>query len=593
MLPHVNRAPTPGGRPLPTRARADGKLPADVTRPLLWGAVAMLAFRVLAATLPGRWLWGFDLGRDVGPWAFAASLLLPIAACVSHFGRAVASRWPSGRLATSLAAGASALALAIFMLAHPDLTLFTGDAALRHGAFSTVEHPEQIAQQAMRGDLFLHYTLPRWLAAATPWSAEDVGRGQGALLALLTALAGWRLAAVLGARGLVAAAVAAIAACGAALALDNGYAKATVEVACLTSLLAPGVAQLAIDGRGLGTVGGAVALALLLHRSALALVPVWLVGSGLAVRASRGREPATVLGIAAPVLALVLVAPHAWHVFTSFDVYHHVTAEGTAAPFAAALRPLHLLDVANALGVLSPASVLLPLLLLLPPRPGRRAAALTLALAGPPLALLLAVPPQQGLPRDWDVFAFAGSSLSAIAAWRVAAILAPRPRAHWVALPLALAVAGPALQWAALPSDPRRALERAEEILVGPPVRDREERAQGLARLGMTHYTRGDFAGGRRLFQRSLDVSPHPRMLVEWGLIANYYGHPDEALGYFRRSAAIRPDLASAWQGIADAAAALGDSASLGDAIAHLERLEPESAALSAARERLEALRRR
>ena len=69
----------------------------------------------------------------------------------------------------------------------------------------------------------------------------------------------------------------AVAACTGALALDNGYGKASVEVACLTSIAAVGVARAARDGGGLGTVGIAVALALLLHRSALTLLPAWLV----------------------------------------------------------------------------------------------------------------------------------------------------------------------------------------------------------------------------------------------------------------------------------------------------------------------------
>ena len=134
-------------------------------------------------------------------------------------------------------------------------------------------------------------------------------------------------------------------------------------------------------------------------------------------------------------------------------------------------------------------------------------------------------------------------------------------------------------------------MARAEAILAGPPVRDREESAQGLGRLGMTRYVRGDFAGGRKLFQRSLEISPHPRMLVEWGIIANVAGHPAEALDYFRRSTTIAPGLASAWQGVAESAGALGDTTSLREAIARLERLEPSNPVLAGARERLAALR--
>jgi hypothetical protein len=559
--------------------------------PLLIGVVALLALRVLAALLPGRWLWGLDLGRDLAPLSFALGLGLTLVACAPPVFRAIARAGPTSRGVTWLVACAAAVALAVFMLAHPDQTLWTGDTALRHGEFTTVEKPETIAKQALRGDLFLHHTLPRALASTTGASPEDVGRAQGALLALLTVLAGFRLAEVLGARGIAAFAVAAIAAATGALALDNGYAKATVELACLTTFLAPALVRLATDGSGLGTLGSLVALSLLLHRSALALVPVWLVGAWLALRAGRGGERTTWIGLALPVVSLAVVGPQLWRVFTSFDVPFHLTAGGTTTPFATALAPGHLVDVANVLVLLCPLAPLLPLLFVLGPRPTPRAWLAMATFALPPVLLVLLVPPQQGLARDWDVFAFAGSALAAVVAWRAATLLGARTPG--AGLPLALAALVPALQWAALPLDANRAMARAESLLVGPPTRDREEAAQGLATLGMSRYVRGDIPGGRRLFQLSMDRSPHPRMLVQWGLIANMSGHPDEALGYFRRSTTINPDLTSAWQGVAESAGALGDSASLGDAIVALERLEPDGAALAAARDRLAALRAR
>jgi hypothetical protein len=288
-------------------------------------------------------------------------------------------------------------------------------------------------------------------------------------------------------------------------------------------------------------------------------------------------------------VALALVGPEVWRVFTGFDVPFHVTARGTAAPFAHAFRASHLVDAANALVLLCPLAPLLPLLLLLRPRPAPREWLAVAAFTLPPVLLVLLVPPQQGLARDWDVFAFVGSALAAVAAWRAAALLAAR--APGAGLPLALAALVPALQWAALPFDPHRAMARAESILVGPPLRDREEAAQGLATLGMSRYVRGDRAGGRRLFQLSLERSPHPRMLVQWGMIASLAGRPDEALGYYRRSTTINPDLTSAWQGVAESAAALRDTTTLGEAIVQLERLEPAGAALTAARAALAALR--
>jgi hypothetical protein len=580
----------------PRRGRAGARRDAgggagDPSRALWIGALALLTLRGIAAMLPGRWLWGLDLARDLPPAASWTAAVAVLAACVPAASRGLARRWPTAGVAHTVIVLAGSLALALFVFGHPDETLFTGDTALRHGEFTTVEHPEAFAPQALRGDLFLHHTLPRWLAGVTPWSAEDVGRGQGALLAFLTALAGWRLARTLGVRGVAAAAVAALVASNAALALDNGYSKATVEVACLTSLLIPGLVRLAESGRGLAAVGACVAAALLLHRSALALLPVWLVGVGLALRSGRGREPQTWIGVALPLAALASTLPFLVRVITGFDRFHHLTAEGTAPPFSAAFHAPHLLDVANVLCLLAPVAPLLPWLMSQPPRPQPRALALIAALALPPVLLVLLVPPQQGLPRDWDVFAFAGSALAAVAAWRVASIVAPAPRAaQGAALAPALAALIPALQWASLPADPVRFMARAESILEGPPLRGQEERAQGLATLGLTRYTRGDPRGGRRLLLRSMEISPHPRRLVDWGTVANLYGRPDEAIVYFLRSTEINPDLTSAWQGLAQSAAALADTAHLRAATVQLQRLEPDGAALRTARERLQAL---
>jgi len=553
--------------------------------------LVVAALRLLAALLPGRWLWGLDLARDLPIATSLTALIAVLAACAPPVSRWLARTWPQGGAMHTAIVLASALTLALYALGHSDQTLFTGDTALRHGEFTTVEHPESFAPQAMRGDLFLHHALPRWLSRVTPWTPEDAGRAQGALLAFLTALAGFRFATALGVRGVLAFAVAALTASSAALALDNGYSKATVEVACLTSWMAPGIASLAAGGGGLPNMGLCVAAALLLHRSALALVPVWVVGAVLAILAGRAREPGTWLGLAAPLVSLGLTLPAVVRVYTSFDRFHHLTAGGTAPPFAAAFHAIHLLDVANALLILAPAVLLLPLLFALPPRPGARAAWLWTAFALPPVLLLLLVPPQQGLPRDWDVFAFAGSALAALAASRVAATVAGSPRAaQGVSLAVALVSLFPALQWAALPHDPVRAMARAASILEEPPRRGDEERAQGLGALGLARYTRGDPPGGRALMRRSMEISPHPRRLVEWGLVANIYGHPEEAIGYFRRSTEIAPDLTSAWQGLAESAAALRDTASLHIAISHLERLEPDGVALRTARERLQAL---
>jgi hypothetical protein len=569
---------------------------------LCGASLALLALRLLAAVLPGRYLWGLDLARDVAPFAAVLGLALPLALHVPALARAAARLVPRGARAQAALAAALAVALSLFMFAHPDRSLFIGDASLRHSAFAAVAQPEKFAVQAMRADLVLHHDFPKWVNEHTPWNADQACRAQGALLALLAALAGWRLAATLGATGELGIAVAAIAACTGALALDNGYGKASVEVACLTGIAAVGVLRAARDGGGLGTVGASVALGLLLHRSALALLPAWLAAVVFAVRA-RGAIPGTrepwrpeaIAGALAPLVALAVVGPRLVQVMGSFDREHHL-AGGVAHTLAAGLSPAHLIDVAHTLCLLVPLVLLLPLLAFLPPRPPAREAVALSALALPPLALLLVVQPQQGLPRDWDVFAFAGVALAAIVAWRVAAVLGEprntRPRngtARWLAIPLAMSAACPALLFAALQTDSARTWARAESILIGPPERDASERARGLSTMGMVHYGRGDYARALALFERSAEAAPNPRTYVEMGMALTLMNRPQDAMARYRHAVSLNPDLVNGWRGIAAAASAVGDREAMLDAVRALERLEPGSDALPDMRAWLEA----
>jgi hypothetical protein len=575
--------------PRAERAERAAKGPPPAAARALWAAsIGLLALRALAALLPGRYLWGLDLGRDVGPVAAVVGLALPLALHVPALARATARLVPRSERAQALLAVGLAGCLALFMLAHPDRALFTGDASLRHGAFAAVAEPEKLAAQAMRADLVLHHDLPRWASEHTPWNADEAGRAEGALLAFLTALAGWRLATALGARAELAIAIGAIAACTGALALDNGYGKASVEVACLTGIAAVGVVRAARDGNGLGTVGASVALGLLLHRSALALLPAWVVSVALVVRAGTWKRPAAIAGALAPLVVLALVAPRLAQVVGSFDRERHLTG-GLAHTLGLAFSPSHVADVFHTLCLLVPLVLLLPLLAFLAPRPPARETLALAALALPPLVLLVVVQPQQGLSRDWDVFAFAGVALAAVVAWRVVAVLGAEPRARWLAVPLAVSAACPALQFAALQTDSARTWARAESILIGPPERDPSERARGLSTMGMMHYGRGDFVRALALLERSADAAPNPRTFAEQGMALTMMDRPQEALARYRHAVALDPDLLIGWRGVAAAASAVGDREAMRDAVHALERLQPDSGVLPDMRAWLES----
>lgn len=561
------------------------------TRVLRTAALALVALRVLAAFVPGRWLWGLDLGRDLAPWSWWPPLVLTLLAFAPAVGAAFARLVPRAERGTHAFALVLAAAGAWFVWAHPDRALYTGDTSLRHGAFAKLTDPTPFAEQALRGDLVLHHALPRWVGAHTPWSTETAGRAQGALLAFATALTAYALARTLGARGAVAIAVMTVAASSAALALDNGYGKATVELAWLTTLAAVGVARAARDGGGLWITGLAVAAALLLHRSAVALLPAWLACVALALQARAWRGPRALIGLVAgalaPLAALAWVLPRLAHIATHFDTAKHLHGGGAAA-LAFALTPAHVWDVLQMLCLLAPLLPLLPALLALAPRASGREVFAWGALALPLVLLALLVQPQHGLPRDWDVFAFTGSALAAVAAWRIGVLLTAAPASAVLALPLALVALVPALQWAALQSDAERAWSRAESVLMGPPVRDLNERGDSFALIGTMRFGRGQYEPARVLLERAAEVAPNPSTFVRIGMAETMLGRPADAMAHYRHAAALDSNLVTAWRGMAAAASALGDRDAMTQAVQALERLEPNGPSLRDARTWLE-----
>jgi hypothetical protein len=158
---------------------ADDRLPA-AARMLFAGVIALTVLRALAAFVPGRWMWGIDLGRDLPGEIFAAGLAVTGLACVPEAGRWLARVGGSGP--ERVVPMVCAVALALFAWNSPDRALYIGDASLRHGAFARVSDPQLLAEQALGGDLVLHHTFPRWVADHTPWTEDQGGRALGALV---------------------------------------------------------------------------------------------------------------------------------------------------------------------------------------------------------------------------------------------------------------------------------------------------------------------------------------------------------------------------------------------------------------------------
>lgn len=552
----------------------------------LFVALAVTALvRLLAPLAPGRWLWGVDLARDLPAWAFLPAWLA----------LAVALAWPALSGLVVARAGTPrwphALVIALFLAAltwvFPERAFVTGDTSLRHGAFAGLEHPEMFVPQALPADLALHHALPRAAGHAFGVTHEMAGRLWGLGLAIVWTFAAWFLARAIARTPAAAWAAFAAVLFGAQLALLNGYAKATVEMNVCVLVLAAAMLALARQGRQLGIAGVAIALALVLHRSAVALLPAWFAALALGATAPRTSRPtlADWLFAATPLAALAWVGPRVWKTFVTFDAAKHAPHGLTT------LAPVELNDAAQTLLLLAPLALLAFGWFARPGAWRRRESVALAALVLPQLALLLFVRPQQGLFRDWDVYVSAGIALSALVAWLVAEALDETPKAAWLALPVLLAASAPAVQWLAHQSDKPRALARCSDLLIGPPARPADVRASGYDHLGMMWMAAGDHPRADQAFQRSIEAAPNPRVLVEQGMNASLVGNYAAARDLYDRAVALNPDLTMGWKGLATCASALGDAAAMERALVGMHRLLPNDPLTRDAESWLEANR--
>ena len=536
---------------------------------VFWGALAALALcRALAALAPGMWLWGANHLRFLPAWAWllwlasAAALLPPVGRRLAPGLAALGNRLERGWAWPALLAAAAGL----FVLALPDRTYFAGDALLRSDAAREGVFAGHLSPQALPLDVWLHSLLPAWALAALglppAWAIRLLGAAEAALLSRLATAFARRLAL----RGAALAAVAGLVWWGGWLALFTGFAKAFSEMVVVVAA----VAVFGIDaqrGRRLWPLALAGSAALLLHRSALGLLPAlaWALWAGVTAAHPRGRAARLEAwgAVALVVVALAAAAPQLVASVRVFDTRHFAAAgEGGVAVLAAAFAPLRLLDLANLLLFLVP---LAPLLALRGRNAGRavpgpaRAGPYLLALALPFAAALFFLRPAQGIPRDFDDYAAGALAVGLLVAWRAGGMLRAAPRAAWLAAAVIAGAAMPVTQWLALQNDPSRALTRAEALASGPPPRSANERAQLWDFIGGRRFRAGEYEPAARDLARAAALAPSPRLLLGWAEASGRAGDwaaAERAYGQLveRAPADDAPLRALAWYGLAGAA---------------------------------------
>jgi len=576
-------------------ARAAGPPPAPVpaaaARQAAWALAAALAALALArgvlALAPTMWLWGLNVLAFVAPfpgwtlWGLATLALVPPLArravpLLERWGDAVAGR--PGLAGVSLGAFLAGVALAL-----PDRIQFVGDYLLRVGTARGQIPTATVFPQALPLDLALHYTVPSRLALAFSGDANDVSRVIGAIEAALFGVLAVAFARALRLRGASAAAAVAIVAFGGALGMFTGFAKVFSELCLITAAFGAFGIVAVRDGRSLLPLSLAACVGLLLHRSALGLLPPLLVVWALWLRAHGAsgawRRPQVLVSLALPPLTLALMLPRIRAAIASTDRFHF-TRSGSDLPqvLGAAFGGLHLLDLGNLLLLLSPLA-LAGLVLAVPlaaPLRRRPESAVLLSLLAPFVGLLLFVHPRQGQFRDWDVFTAAGVAISLVTAWLVGEALRGNPRHAWLAAAVVLGALAPSLQWLMHNHDARRGMRRIEAYLQGPPQRGGEERALLYNFLALRHEGFEEFDAAAESYAHAAELAPSPRILMEWALAEQSRGNVAGAQRILKGLVARAPEMIMAWSALARVSYQLGDTAETRRAAEGALRIKPD-----------------
>ena len=508
--------------------------------------LAMLALARAALTfVPGMWLWSLNLQRFLAPplawitWgAVALAFAPPLARRVGSW-MARAGDMTLDRPRAATAAWASFAALLTWLL--PDRVQFVGDFLLRQSTLQTQGAlPALWYPQAMPLDLLIHDVLARVALAITGMHASTEGRVLGALEAATLAAIALSYARELRLRGVAAFAATSVLFFGGYLALFTGYNKCFTEMSLVVAAAGVMMVRLARGSGGLLPLGLTLTAGALLHRSTLGLYPAALLSVRIWSRSQppgAWRRPANLLALALPVVAQALVLPRMLAVIGQVDAQHFAPGEVSEhGLLAATFAPARLADMLNLVLMLSPVfvAVLVPLALdrgAWRSRPELRALGL---LGATLLGMMLLVHPQQGMFRDWDVFATLGVALSLIAALTVGESLRAAPARAWLAVPVVATAALFTVQWLVHQADLDRGLARVHAFMNEPPARTELNAATTWQYLGIRNRLAGRWEDAAVAYREAARHLPSPNILRQLGVAEERAGHLERARDVYR-----------------------------------------------------------
>jgi hypothetical protein len=553
---------------------------------LVW-LLLVFAIRVVAARIPTMHAWSANDARFLPPWLGIAGLAAMALALIPGVRDRLATLLDGGRNPTRAGVAIAGVLGVVALIVFPDRLGFVGDFLLRAGSLHDPGAFSTMFPQAMPLDPWLHYELPRRMAAWLSVQPAEVARAIGVSEGVLFALVAARFVRGLELRGAPATAVYATALFGGAFTLYTGYGKPTIDLALLTACIGVFGLELIRTGRSGFVVGVAATAAIAVHRSSLSLLPalvwlwsVWFVRHG---RASLRRSFPAYAGLALFLVALALLVPRYLDVVFGFDVATNLQSAEVRAQggvWSAAFHGSHLLDLANIVFLLAPFVVAAPALVVAMrrriERPSEPLFLAVLVFSFVPSLLFVHV--TQGPFRDWDAFAGAGVAMSLLSAWFVGTVTGAGPHGRRLAPAVVMAMVVPMLLRLLLQHDVDRGLAQVRALLTEPPARTESQQIATWDFIGLRNMRLGRWQDAADAYRQVAQRAPHPRALQLWGTNAAAAGQFVEARMAFRAMTVRAPERPMGWAGLWAVATFLDDTASVRTAEARL-RSYPETGA--------------
>jgi len=548
-----------------------GRQPIGRLQPIapLAALAATAAARAVTSFIPSMWPWGINVQRFLDPtlavttWAIVACTFVP---AVGERMAASLTRWGDRLVDSRVARWAMMLGAAALVWTLPDRTWFTGDFLLRQGYSESGSFTGNF-RQSLPLELFLDRTLPHWFPSHEGFLPNQAMRVLGAVSAAALVAFAVRLARAWNFRGAAAAVSVCLVSLGGYLTLFTGLGKPQAVLAVLFVIFVYfATASLYRPRLALG-VGLSVAIALLTHRSSLAILPAW----GWTVTqlwrghsGTKGRRAAVLLAAIPPLLVMFATAPALYRIVAGFDLAHHLQPASLRGRglFAAAFDPFHLADLANILMIYVPALAVLPVALAARPASddGRRRDRLLLwVLLISCLPILLFIHPIQGVFRDLDVFLLPGVAVALLLAHATGLALAERRWPAWVATVLVATTIASSVQWLAHFNDSARGMRRAMAFATESPRRPPDELAQLWDLIGYRAFRMKDWPTAVRASVATVELAPHERTWLMLAIAYTYARDHRAAQALYLRLSGMYAESPVVWLGV------LGESLRLGD----------------------------